>query len=131
MFSLFKKFKDGLTKTVAAIAAKTHGLFGGRKIAAASLDELEEALYTADFGVETTEEIIAEVETPHAAPRFNLNPNAATFVPAPTNAKAAIELPEAVDALPRLEIRETVEPCAPTNNAEIKARLNRILCGFN
>ena len=27
MFSLFKKFKDGLTKTVAAIAAKTHGLF--------------------------------------------------------------------------------------------------------
>src|SRR3954468_1605684 len=62
MFSIFKKFKDGLTKTVAAIAAKTHGLFGGRKIDAASLDELEEALYTADFGVETTTEILAEIK---------------------------------------------------------------------
>jgi fused signal recognition particle receptor len=62
MFSLFKKFKDGLTKTVSAIAAKTHGLFGGRKIDPASLDELEEALYTADFGVETTTEILEEIK---------------------------------------------------------------------
>jgi fused signal recognition particle receptor len=62
MLSLFKKFKEGLTKTVAAIAAKTHGLFGGRKIDAASLDELEEALYTADFGVETTTEILEEIK---------------------------------------------------------------------
>ena len=62
MLSLFKKFKAGLAKTVSAIAAKTHGLFGGRKIAAASLDELEEALYTADFGVETTTEILQEIK---------------------------------------------------------------------
>jgi len=62
MFSLFKKFKDGLTKTVSAIAAKTQGLFGGRKIDAASLEALEEALYTADFGVETTTEILAEIK---------------------------------------------------------------------
>lgn len=62
MLSLFRKFKDGLTRTVAAIAAKTHGLFGGRKIDAASLDELEEALYTADFGVETTTEILEEIK---------------------------------------------------------------------
>ncbi len=62
MFGLFKKFKDGFAKTVSAIAAKTHGLFGGRKIDAASLDELEEALYTADFGVETTEEILTEIK---------------------------------------------------------------------
>jgi len=62
MLSLFKKFKDGLTKTVSAIAAKTHGLFGGRKIDAASLAELEEALYTADFGVETTTEILDEIK---------------------------------------------------------------------
>src|ERR1041384_3879129 len=60
MFSLFKKFKDGLTKTVSAIAAKTHGLFGGRKIDPGSLDELEEALYTADFGGETTTELLEE-----------------------------------------------------------------------
>jgi fused signal recognition particle receptor len=63
MLSLFKKFKDGLTKTVTAIAAKTHGLFGGRRIDATTLDELEEALYTADFGVETTTEILAEIKT--------------------------------------------------------------------
>src|SRR4051812_42868940 len=62
MFGLFKKFKDGFAKTVSAIAAKTHGLFGGRKIDAASLDELEEALYTADFGVETTTEILSEIK---------------------------------------------------------------------
>jgi len=58
----FQKFKDGFSKTVAAIASKTRGLFGGRKIDAASLDELEEALYTADFGVETTDEILAEIK---------------------------------------------------------------------
>lgn len=62
MFGLFKKFKEGLSKTVSAIAAKTRGLFGGRKIDAASLDELEEALYTADFGVETTTEILDEIK---------------------------------------------------------------------
>jgi len=62
MFSIFKKFKDGFARTVSAIAAKTHGLFGGRKIDAASLDELEEALYTADFGVETTTEILEEIK---------------------------------------------------------------------
>ena len=62
MLGLFRKFKDGLAKTVAAIAQKTRGLFGGRKIDAASLEQLEEALYTADFGVETTGEILAEIK---------------------------------------------------------------------
>jgi fused signal recognition particle receptor len=62
MFGLFKKFKDGLAKTVAAIAGKTRSLFGGRKIDASSLEELEEALITADFGVETTGEILAEIK---------------------------------------------------------------------
>ena len=62
MFGLFRKFKEGFAKTVSVIAAKTHGLFGGRKIDATSLDELEEALYTADFGVETTGEILAEIK---------------------------------------------------------------------
>ncbi len=62
MRSLFKKFKAGLTRTVTAIAAQTHGLFSGRKIDAASLAELEEALYMADFGVETTTEILAEIK---------------------------------------------------------------------
>lgn len=62
MRAFFNKFKDGFSRTVSAIATKTRGLFGGRKIDAASLDELEEALYTADFGVETTNEILAEIK---------------------------------------------------------------------
>src|SRR5882757_812606 len=62
MFGLFKKFKDGFAKTVSAIAQKTGGLFGGRSIDASSLEALEEALYTADFGVETTTEILAEIK---------------------------------------------------------------------
>jgi fused signal recognition particle receptor len=65
MFGLFKKFKDGFAKTVAAITEKTRGLFGGRAIDATSLETLEEALYTADFGVETTGEILAEIKTAH------------------------------------------------------------------
>lgn len=66
MLGFFKKFKEGLAKTVSAIAAKTSGLFGGRKIDVASLGELEEALYTADFGVETTAEILAEIKQAYA-----------------------------------------------------------------
>jgi len=61
MLGFFKKFKEGLAKTVGAISARTRGLFGGRKIDPTSLEELEEALYTADFGVETTTEIMAEI----------------------------------------------------------------------
>jgi fused signal recognition particle receptor len=66
MLGFFKKFKEGLAKTVSAIASKTRGLFGGRKIDVASLEELEEALYTADFGVETTNEILAEIKQAYA-----------------------------------------------------------------
>jgi fused signal recognition particle receptor len=63
MFGLFKKFKDGFAKTVSAIAEKTAAIFGQKPIDASSLETLEEALYTADFGVETTEEILAEIKT--------------------------------------------------------------------
>lgn len=62
MFSLFKKFREGLAKTVSAISSKTHGLFGGRSIDASSLEALEEALYSADFGVATTAEIMGEIK---------------------------------------------------------------------
>jgi fused signal recognition particle receptor len=63
VLSLLKKFREGLAKTVSAITAKTHGLFGGRRIDASSLETLEEALFAADFGVETTAEILGEIET--------------------------------------------------------------------
>ncbi len=62
MLSLLKKFREGLAKTVSAISSKTHGLFGGRAIDASSLGGLEEALYAADFGVETTAEILDEIK---------------------------------------------------------------------
>lgn len=63
MFGLFKKFKDGFAKTVSAIAAKTAAIFGAKPIDASSLETLEEALYSADFGVETTEEILSEIKS--------------------------------------------------------------------
>ena len=44
------------------IAAKTAAIFGQKPIDASSLESLEEALYTADFGHETTEEILAEIK---------------------------------------------------------------------
>jgi len=69
MLGLFKKFKSGFAQTVAAIAEKTHGLFGGRRIDAGSIEELEEALFTADFGVETTGEILGEIKQAHARDR--------------------------------------------------------------
>lgn len=61
MLSFLKKFTKGLSKTVAAISSKTQGLFGGRSIDASSLETLREALYGADFGGATTEEILEEV----------------------------------------------------------------------
>ena len=64
MKSFFGKFKEGLkrsTPTFYKAFGKVGGLFGGKAIDAATLDELEEALYTADFGVETTEEILEAI----------------------------------------------------------------------
>ena len=62
MLGLFKKFQAGLAKTVAAIGEKTGAFFGRKPIDASSLETLEEALYTADFGVETTGEILEEIK---------------------------------------------------------------------
>lgn len=61
MLSFIKKFSKGLSKTVAAISSRTHGFFGGRPIDASSLEELREALYGADFGGATTQEILDEI----------------------------------------------------------------------
>lgn len=61
MLKFFKKFQSGLAKTASAIADKTGALFGGRAIDATTMDSIEEALYAADFGVETTTEILDEI----------------------------------------------------------------------
>ena len=65
MFSIFKKFKDGLTKTARSIAERTGSLFGLKPIDVSTLETLEEALYAADFGVETTQEILDEIRSAH------------------------------------------------------------------
>ena len=65
MKSFFSKFKEGLKKSTPTFQkafGKVGGLFGGRRIDASTLDELEEALYMADFGVETTEEILEAIQ---------------------------------------------------------------------
>lgn len=62
MFSIFKKFKDGLAKSAKGLADKTGGIFRRKKLDADSIEELEEALFGADFGYETTEEIIEETQ---------------------------------------------------------------------
>ena len=66
MLSLFRKFRDGLTRTTRGLADRAQGLFAGRALDASSLEALEEALYTADFGVATTTEILDEIKRAHA-----------------------------------------------------------------
>ncbi|MEX2382912.1 MAG: signal recognition particle-docking protein FtsY [Opitutales bacterium] len=58
MKGFFKKFRDGFSRTTRNL----FGFLGGRSLDAGSIDLLEEALYSADFGVETTEEIIREIQ---------------------------------------------------------------------
>ncbi|MDR2513177.1 MAG: signal recognition particle-docking protein FtsY [Puniceicoccales bacterium] len=61
--SFFQKFKETIRKntpTFQKIFGKVGGLFAA-KLDTATLDELEEALYSADFGVETTTEILEEI----------------------------------------------------------------------
>ena len=69
MFRLFKKFQSGLAKTASAIAGGTGALFGMRSIDAASIDDIEESLYGADFGVETTTEILDEIRAAYRKDR--------------------------------------------------------------
>ncbi|MDP4880300.1 MAG: signal recognition particle-docking protein FtsY [Opitutales bacterium] len=62
MRGLFKKFKDGLKRQTPTFRKAFDGIFSGAQLDAGALDELEEALYTADFGHETVEEIIDEIK---------------------------------------------------------------------
>ena len=65
MRSLFRKFKESLKKTTPNLVKafeKAGGIFSSRKLDADSINELEEALYGADFGVETTNEIMNQIQ---------------------------------------------------------------------
>ncbi len=63
MFGLLNKFKQGLKKTSAKLFGSIKGLFGFKSIDAKTLEQLEEALYLADFGVATTEDILKEIHS--------------------------------------------------------------------
>ncbi len=63
MFGLFKKFKSGFAKTTQSLFGAVGGIFGKKSLDGDSIDALEEALYGADFGVETTEDIMTEIQT--------------------------------------------------------------------
>jgi len=61
-FDFLKKLKDGLAKTRQALGQKIAQVVTGKKIDAATLEELEGALLAADVGVSATEEIIATLK---------------------------------------------------------------------
>lgn len=68
MRSFFSKFKEGLKKTTPTFYkafAATGQLFAGKPISADDLDTLEEALYAADFGEETAEEVLDAIREAH------------------------------------------------------------------
>ena len=67
MRGLFKKFKDGLKRQTPTFQKAFNGIFAAGKLDANALEELEEALYTADFGHETVEEIIEEIKAAYKA----------------------------------------------------------------
>jgi len=59
---LFKRLRDGLSKTRSALAGRLDSLIlGKREITEEVLDELEEILFTSDIGVSTTEHLLDTV----------------------------------------------------------------------
>lgn len=58
MFTLFSKFKKGLRQTSKKLFGALGGIFGIKELDESSIEAIEEALYGADFGVETTTEIV-------------------------------------------------------------------------
>ena len=62
MASFFQKFKQEFIRQTPTFQKAAGKIFGAAKLDASSVDDLEEALYGADFGVETTTEIIDEIQ---------------------------------------------------------------------
>lgn len=67
MRSLFNKFKQGLKRQTPTLYKAFGNVFSGAKLDHDALEQLEEALYTADFGVETVEDIINEIQAAYKA----------------------------------------------------------------
>ncbi|MGK0310334.1 MAG: fused signal recognition particle receptor [Lentimonas sp.] len=67
MRSLFNKFKEGFKRQTPTFHQAFGKVFSGAKLDQAALDQLEEALYSADFGVATVEEVIEEIQSAYKA----------------------------------------------------------------
>ena len=62
MFSLFKRFKEGLARTAGGALGKIAGLFS-KKIDPADIELIEETLLEADFGYDTVRDIVSAIES--------------------------------------------------------------------
>lgn len=62
MIALLSKFTEGLRKTSKKLFGAIGGIFQSKKLDTSTLEHLEQALYEADFGVETTEDILLEIK---------------------------------------------------------------------
>lgn len=62
MSRFFSFFKRGFSRTSNKVAS----VLGAKRLSAETLDELEETLYTADFGLETTEAIIKAIQNAYS-----------------------------------------------------------------
>ncbi|MBE6414149.1 MAG: signal recognition particle-docking protein FtsY [Verrucomicrobiaceae bacterium] len=62
MFSIFKKFKEGLKRTATGALNALTSLFG-KKIDEADIDIIEQTLYSADFGYETANDVIEAIRS--------------------------------------------------------------------
>ncbi len=60
--TLLERMRAGLSKTQASLVGRIDGLLQGGKIDAETMEELEEILITADFGMKTTRELIQALE---------------------------------------------------------------------
>lgn len=62
MLSRFKKFREGFKRHTPTFHKAFERVFASPRLDAESLEALEELLYTADFGVETVEEIMEAIQ---------------------------------------------------------------------
>lgn len=60
--SLFDRMRAGLAKTQATVVGRLDALLGTRKVDRELLDEMEEILVTADFGVKTAHDVMQAIE---------------------------------------------------------------------
>ena len=65
--SLFERMRAGLAKTQSALVGRIDSLLGGRQTVDADLlEELEEILITADFGMKTTQDLVQSLNKRYA-----------------------------------------------------------------